>query len=191
MYVFYPASRLVGLTIDYREIGQAYPFPIRNPSPDIKLNSLRDRSKSESADDKYLTVDTSVDDRDNKSDCFPRTSPFPYSEIKKSQSESPGPVVKRINKKRKFYKHFKENRKSLGSASLKENLKNLEIYLDTKPNRPVVKRTWSKHFKKAVALNIIKMSSSECTLRDMTHPALNETLKSHNSVTFKLVKTGE
>lgn len=29
------------------------------------------------------------------------------------------------------------------------------------------------------------------TLKDLSHPGLNEALKSHNSVTFKLVKTGE
>lgn len=35
------------------------------------------------------------------------------------------------------------------------------------------------------------MSSSGGLLKDLGHPGFNETLKSHNTVTFKLVKTGE
>lgn len=35
-----------------------------------------------------------------------------------------------------------------------------------------------------------KMAASESVLRELTHPALNEHLKNHNAVTFKLVKTG-
>lgn len=35
------------------------------------------------------------------------------------------------------------------------------------------------------------MSSSGGVLKDLGHPGLNEALKSHNSVTFKLVKTGK
>lgn len=31
----------------------------------------------------------------------------------------------------------------------------------------------------------------ESTLRELTHPSFNEAMKSHNSVTFKLVRTGE
>ncbi|XP_069675768.1 uncharacterized protein [Periplaneta americana] len=34
-------------------------------------------------------------------------------------------------------------------------------------------------------------SGGEITLRDLSHPSLNEALKAHNSVTFKLVRTGE
>lgn len=30
----------------------------------------------------------------------------------------------------------------------------------------------------------------DLSLRDLTHPALNDCLKSHNAATFKLVKTG-
>lgn len=33
------------------------------------------------------------------------------------------------------------------------------------------------------------MSSSGGLLKDLGHPGFNETLKSHNTVTFKLVKT--
>ena len=36
----------------------------------------------------------------------------------------------------------------------------------------------------------VKMATPLGILKDCTHPSLNETLKSHNSVTFKLVKTG-
>lgn len=35
------------------------------------------------------------------------------------------------------------------------------------------------------------MATSSGILRDCTHITFNETIKSHNSVTFKLVKTGE
>lgn len=38
---------------------------------------------------------------------------------------------------------------------------------------------------------IPKMAAPLGILRDCTHPSLNETLKTHNNVTFKLVKTGE
>lgn len=34
-------------------------------------------------------------------------------------------------------------------------------------------------------------TSSGGILRELGHPSLNDTLKLHNSVTFKLVKTGE
>jgi hypothetical protein len=34
-------------------------------------------------------------------------------------------------------------------------------------------------------------SSGSNVLKDLVHPSLNEALKTHNSVTFKLVKTGE
>lgn len=34
-------------------------------------------------------------------------------------------------------------------------------------------------------------SSSGGALKDLVHPSLNEALKTHNGVTFKLVKTGE
>ncbi|KAJ9601662.1 hypothetical protein L9F63_000195 [Diploptera punctata] len=34
-------------------------------------------------------------------------------------------------------------------------------------------------------------TGGEATLRDIGHPSLNEALKAHNSVTFKLVRTGE
>jgi hypothetical protein len=34
-------------------------------------------------------------------------------------------------------------------------------------------------------------TGGDITLRDVNHPSLNEALKAHNSVTFKLVKTGE
>jgi hypothetical protein len=34
-------------------------------------------------------------------------------------------------------------------------------------------------------------TSGGTILKELTHPSLNETLKTHNSVTFKLVKTGE
>lgn len=37
----------------------------------------------------------------------------------------------------------------------------------------------------------VTMATPLGILRDCTHPSLNETLKSHNNVTFKLVKTGE
>jgi hypothetical protein len=30
----------------------------------------------------------------------------------------------------------------------------------------------------------------DLSLRDLTHPALNDCLKTHNAATFKLVKTG-
>lgn len=35
------------------------------------------------------------------------------------------------------------------------------------------------------------MATSSGILKDCTHIAFNETIKSHNNVTFKLVKTGE
>lgn len=35
------------------------------------------------------------------------------------------------------------------------------------------------------------MATTLGILRDCTHPSLNEKLKSHNNVTFKLVKTGK
>jgi hypothetical protein len=34
-------------------------------------------------------------------------------------------------------------------------------------------------------------ASSSGALKDLVHPSINEALKTHNSVTFKLVKTGE
>lgn len=34
-------------------------------------------------------------------------------------------------------------------------------------------------------------ASSSGALKDLVHPSLNETLKTQNSVTFKLVKTGK
>ncbi|PSN45510.1 hypothetical protein C0J52_13166 [Blattella germanica] len=34
-------------------------------------------------------------------------------------------------------------------------------------------------------------TGGDITLRDISHPSLNEALKAHNSVTFKLVRTGE
>ena len=34
-------------------------------------------------------------------------------------------------------------------------------------------------------------TGGDITLRDLSHPSLNEALKAHNSVTFKLVRTGE
>jgi hypothetical protein len=34
-------------------------------------------------------------------------------------------------------------------------------------------------------------TGGDITLRDVSHPSLNEALKAHNSVTFKLVRTGE
>jgi hypothetical protein len=34
-------------------------------------------------------------------------------------------------------------------------------------------------------------TGGDITLRDVSHPALNEALKAHNSVTFRLVRTGE
>jgi hypothetical protein len=34
-------------------------------------------------------------------------------------------------------------------------------------------------------------TGGDITLRDVTHPSLNEALKAHNAVTFKLVRTGE
>jgi hypothetical protein len=34
-------------------------------------------------------------------------------------------------------------------------------------------------------------AGGDITLRDVTHPSLNEALKAHNSVTFKLVRIGE
>lgn len=37
----------------------------------------------------------------------------------------------------------------------------------------------------------VSMATPSCILRDCTHPNLNETIKSHNATTFKLVKTGE
>jgi hypothetical protein len=36
-----------------------------------------------------------------------------------------------------------------------------------------------------------RVMAGEVTLKELTHPALNEALKTHNSVTFKLVRTGE
>lgn len=37
-----------------------------------------------------------------------------------------------------------------------------------------------------------KMASSvDSTLKELAHPNYNEALKSHNAVTFKLVRTGE
>lgn len=36
----------------------------------------------------------------------------------------------------------------------------------------------------------IKMAAPLGILRDCTHPSLNDSLKSHSNVTFKLVKTG-
>lgn len=149
MYVFYPASRLVGLTINYREINQANPFPARNPSPSEEDPGLRGASA--------LAV---------------RKSPSPVA--KRSKSESPR----------------RNSRKSPdGEPTLEEYLKNLEVY---RARKPAIKRSWSLHFRKtANSPEIAKMAAMECTLREMTHPALNETLKAHNSVTFKLVKTGK
>jgi hypothetical protein len=34
-------------------------------------------------------------------------------------------------------------------------------------------------------------TGGDITLRDVSHPSLNEALKAHNAVTFKLVRTGE
>jgi hypothetical protein len=34
-------------------------------------------------------------------------------------------------------------------------------------------------------------TGGDITLRDVSHPSLNEALKAHSSVTFKLVRTGE
>lgn len=35
------------------------------------------------------------------------------------------------------------------------------------------------------------MAAGESTLKDLTHPSYNESLKAHNAVAFKLVRTGE
>lgn len=37
----------------------------------------------------------------------------------------------------------------------------------------------------------IRMAASESPLKDLIHPEYNEHLKSHNGVTFKLVRIGE
>lgn len=192
MYVFYPASRLVGLTFDYREINQVCPFPPRNPSVESETEILVDRiqkkNRTDYSEKKIQTIEVS-DNRDSKSDCFPRTSPSPYFQKKKSQSESPALAPKKPQKKKKLRKNSREAEKSPESIRLGENLKNLEIYVATKPTP--LRRTWSRRFKKAVTVDAIKMAGLECALREMTHPVLNETLKSHNAVTFKLVKTGK
>ncbi|XP_066994991.2 uncharacterized protein [Anabrus simplex] len=64
----------------------------------------------------------------------------------------------------------------------------------TKPNRKEKKGGKKKRNKKEKEPEQSdgKMATGgEVTLRDVTHPQLNESLKAHNSVTFKLVRTGE
>lgn len=192
MYVFYPASRLVGLTIDYRDFHQPFPFPTINPSIELENESgiKENLSDPPQSSKKTKTAIEVIDNCDSKSDCFPRSSVSPCPDIVKSQSESPELILpkKRLNKKIFGKNPRNVYNKSPGSISLGENLKNLEVYIATKP----LKRTWSLHFKKPTPeLSGNKMAAMECSLREMTHPALNDTLKSHNAITFKLVKTGK
>lgn len=249
MYVIYPASRLVGLTINYREINQIRPFPPRNPSeepqekeegnPSVKetepttteaetltdrpellnegpneSNSNKDPNNSQCSYSKNNRIETgdnhsnSKPDKENSlkaSDTNLRkksVSPInkrSKSESPKNKSESPQSVLKKFPSKRQIKNSSEEiplsvlispveNRQVIKTLTLEENLKNLEVYRVTKPP---LKRSWSLHFKKAVTTEFIKMAALECTLREMTHPALNETLKAHNAVAFKLVKTGK
>ncbi|KAK6640082.1 hypothetical protein RUM43_008359 [Polyplax serrata] len=202
MYVFYPASRLVGLTFNYREISQVHPFPARNPSvesePELEFGRREEKKRIKP---EGTTVRTSLclldyDDRDSKSDCYPRRSVSPSVKVLKSQSESPVLPTKGAHKKEKKKQRSKKIEirtepvapEKEERVQLVEELKNLEVYVV--PKTSPIRRTWSKRFKKALT---VKMQSSggDCTLRDMTHPALNETLKSHNTITFKLVKVGE
>lgn len=50
-------------------------------------------------------------------------------------------------------------------------------------------RLAAKRGKKQQDKDIKMAAGGEVTLRDLTHPTLNEALKAHNSVTFKLVRT--
>lgn len=52
-------------------------------------------------------------------------------------------------------------------------------------------RAFWRGFSPSPARTMAASSSGGGALKDLVHPNLNETLKTHNSVSFKLVKTGE
>lgn len=54
---------------------------------------------------------------------------------------------------------------------------------------PTKKKAFFAKTKKIVETKMA--SSGDAILRELSHPNFNEALKSHNSVTFKLVRTGE
>lgn len=49
----------------------------------------------------------------------------------------------------------------------------------------------TKNAKKAGPRANMATGGEAAALRDLTHPGLNESLKAHNAVTFKLVRTGK
>lgn len=72
------------------------------------------------------------------------------------------------------------------------------IVFNVEKSSPIKKRNFfnSLRSKKQLPLEEIngdnyKMAGNESALKDLTHPGHNEPLKSHNSVTFKLVRTGK
>lgn len=58
----------------------------------------------------------------------------------------------------------------------------------TRPSRRIF--AW-RGFSPPANRKMAASSSGGSVLKDLVHPSLNEALKTHNSVTFKLVKTGE
>jgi hypothetical protein len=65
-------------------------------------------------------------------------------------------------------------------------------FLFAEKSSPTKKRTFfgSVRVKKAPEV-IAKMAAHDSALKELTHPGYNEPLKTHNAVTFKLVRTGE
>lgn len=186
MYVFYPASQLVGLTVNFREITQVIPFPTRYstppPPPPDTLQVADPPSKRTSVSPKRK----SVSPRKSES---PRTK-SETSSVRTKSSDSPvsvrgrrhRPILARSAEAVNDVLSPVETRLLEKPLTLKENLRNLEVYRSKGP----VKRSRSFH-----EVPLTTMAGSECVLRDMTHPAMNDTLKNHHSVTFKLVKTGK
>lgn len=182
MYVFYPASQLVGLTINFREITQVIPFPARNPSPppepgpaatlvvaDVpsKRKSASPKRKSESPKTKSETSSVRTKSSESPVSVRGRRHRPILARSAETVSDASSPVETRLSEK---------------PLTLEQNLKNLEIY----KNKAPVKRSQSFH-----VVPLSRMAGAEFVLRDMTHPAMNDTLKNHHSVTFKLVKTGK
>jgi len=74
-------------------------------------------------------------------------------------------------KKREQPKHQKKKNQSKTTKKTKQNQKKSEEKQGNKEDNMA--------------------AGGDITLRDVSHPSLNEALKAHNSVTFKLVRTGE
>lgn len=185
MYVFYPASQVVGLTINFREIAQVIPFPARNPTPPPQQDPGQRPSES-------LSIADIPDKRKSSSPKRKSESPRTKSEscsVRTKNSESP--VSVRGGRHRPILARSAEAVNDAQAASeatehllsLTENLRNLEVYRVT---RKEVKRSRSFH-----VVPLSSMAGGESVLRCMSHPAVNDTLKNHHSVTFKLVKTGK